>query len=762
MTITGIGSNYATPANTFNSLLTDGYPTSQPTFFFLHDNDLSGNYTVISGDVGWYSEELSDASGLLSAAPTLQVVLGGILHDTTVTTILMRLVGDVARGIYATSFTVLFKDASDAIVLSVDDTASSVITNKSYEVPSSFVYVEIVYTALNAPNELVHITNIFVQNTVHSLMRAPSRQIFGKVRVTYDNPIYDAATTFGSSSIARGSYYSQTVDRVSAVTRNYFSLFNNTLDGAVTLGSSEDEVGWRTKYVSDSLGNFVDTYLDLYSSPRLIKAITIVGDDVKEIWFTSATLFFYNASELVYTTTITNTQGLLYELPLESMPDIVHVRIQVLSINKPNYPAAITEISFASFVDYPQEELVDIDLLEELTYDDEAESLGSISANEVSITFNNQSKDFYFNSGSVVAKQLKKNRKVEVWLGLQVRTEEIVWYPLGVFWAYKWDVPMSSLVAKVTAFDTLGILGTFSFVDHYVYSDMSIGALCESILLDARKTLPSLTYYIDESLYSFILPLVWFGKESHLSALNKLAECYPMDIYCNHTGDIVISARPSSIDTSEDTWSDSSNVLEKTYPTLYTAVPNTVTVPIYVVSAATQELLSFTSAFVISGEVTRDFIFSFPAVSIDSLTVNYTGTISYTYIWYSWGARITFDGSGTVISVYATGTGLSTYESAQVANSNADSVRIDGPISKDISSVFVQTMEHATFLASFALRDTAYNKYDVDLSYIGDMTIEAGTDIKLLDGIADTNLYRIKRHTLYWNGSLTGTAYLTT
>jgi hypothetical protein len=604
---------------------------------------------------------------------------------------------------------------------------------------------------------------------VHSIMKGVTRHIYGKVYITYTDPMLDSETRYVSSGTAYNSVPSQVADNVVTSDGKFFTLYENNLTGEYRPSDEQSQVGWVSSAISDASGAFTGElpYLRIEFSSRPVVSLPITFDTSRGSVAKDFTLAYEQVDGNVITKSITGNTAptVVFDEPV---PNVVAVTITVSSITKAGYPVAILEIPVMStqlYVGYQdRSDLISIDLLEELTYDDEIEALGGISANSITVVLDNSKRDFYFNNkNSLVASQLKRNRKIVPWLGVEITPGEIEWYTLGTFWSYRWDVPVEGLTAKVVGFDTLGLLDKTEFRDHVMQVNKSIGYLIEYVLSDARKQLDFIEYNIDPSLYDIIIPYAWFSVGGHTAALRRISQCYPVHIYCNRNG--VICAAPQKLhhDYYYDTWSDNTNVISKNYNSLYTTLPNIINVAVKQPAIkAGETLVDDNLTFSVTDMPTRTLNFSSPYVSGITVTVDCDATVNYTYAAYSWGIDVNFTGTGNVRSIKCVGSMLDISSTSTVSNKNLDSIRQNGSVTRDISSDFIQTSAHALELINRLLTLSEQDKYDVEVKYRGDISLTINDPILLLDGIAPDNRYNIKRHELSWNGSLTGSAYLNT
>lgn len=645
--------------------------------------------------------------------------------------------------------------STDSLVFKVDRTYAS-LTN----------HVEAVNDACPIDVDATTQTNLI---NVHSVMKQPTRHIYGKVYITYTDPMLASEGLLFSSGNAYNSSITQVLDGDYEVANPLFTLYDNDLSGAYIVGDENSQVGWVSNQISNELGEFTSTapFLRIEFSERPINSIQIVFGPSHGSVAKDFTVDYIQSNGNVVSSSITDNDNASVSLT-DVVADVVAIVITVTKVAKAFYPVSILEVPTLStflYVGYSdRSDLISIDLLEELTYDDTIEALGGISANEVSIVLDNSDDMFYFNNpASPVASSLRRNRKIEPWLGIEVTPGEIEWYKLGTFWSYKWDVPVEGLVAKVVGFDTIGLLDKTDFNEHHVQINKSIGELIEYVLSDAKKQLDFLTWSIDAALYNVVIPYAWFEVGSHTAALRKISMCYPMHIYCNREGAICAAPQKLHMDFYYDTWSDSTNVISKNYSSLYTTLPNVISVEVKNPTVTPGTMLVDDSLIFDVTQVTNRILnFNYPYISDIAVTVTCDSTVRYTYSVFSWGIVFNFTGTGSVTGIVCTGTSLDISRTSTIVGRNERSIASNGAVKRDISSDFIQRSELASELINRILSLSEHDKFDVDVEYRGDISLTINDPILLLDGIAPDNRYNIRRHELYWNGSLSGSAHLNT
>ena len=609
-----------------------------------------------------------------------------------------------------------------------------------------------------------------IQN-IHAVMKSPTRQIYGKVYITYTDPLLnDVITNVSASSEAYNSNLNQIVDNESDADARFFKLYDNNLSGRYAVSGENSQVGWTSGVISDYDGNFSEPpYVLLEFPARPLVQFVINFDSLHNNFARDFVVELTKSSGEVVQYHITDNDSAEFSMTFEEgIAEVVSIKIIINRVSIPRAPATIIDVPALSeflYVGYQQKsDLISINLLEELTYDDNIEALGGMSANEVVVTLDNTNRTFNVdNIASPVAKQLKRNRKIRPFLGAEVVPGEIEWHQLGTYWSYSWDVPVNSLTASVTGFDTIGLLGITSYTNHQVLLNKSLGWLIDYVLTDAKLILPFLEWRVDESLYDEIIPYAWFDASSHAAALRKVCQSYPMHIYCDRDGRIVAAPQKLQLDYYNDIWSDSTNVMDKNYSSLHTVIPNLINVTVIGPTAKQQEeLVSDTLTFNISAMPTRTLNFNSPYISDIVVDVDCDATVEYTYDTYSWGIVFNFSGSGSVRSIKCVGTALDTSNTSTITHRDANSIATNGVVTRDISADFIQTSELAMYLIRRLDELSEMDKYDVEVTYRGDISLTINDPILLMDGIAPSNKYNIKRHQLTWNGSLTGTANLNT
>lgn len=816
--------NYCTPLSSVADLSNADRVVVDKKYFTLHDNILDGSFFPVTDDVGLWGNSIADSDGVLpvpfevtiekeTTLKGIQVV--GSLYSypvdyaikfypvddlpanvwkadntkvssslslrepTNVNKIVITITkisnpGGVARLlntleeldlriVTGDTFSLMPKESTASVINTINTTKDTLYVKPKdkYELTVNVPANDSLPVKIASANELINI---------HTVMKQPTRQVFGKVYVTYTDPMLsDVIPVVTSSAAAHNSSDAQLLDGRISSENLFFTLYDNDLSGSYHPMSEYMQTGWVSKAISDADGYFDEhQHVTLTFASRPISELYIYFDsshgNVVEDFTVDLT------DDTGNTTTYTFIGNALSEVLVVDEPliDIASIKITVTKVQRPFSPVVILDIPVVSTFLYTgyqdNSQLISIDMLEELTYEDDVEALGGVSANEVRVVFDNMSRYFNVdNPNSPVARHLRRNRKIAPWLGAEISPGTIEWYSLGTYWTYNWLVPYNSLVATAIAFDTLGLLDTTSFINHQTLVGYSLGALVDYVLTDAKSQLDFIEWTVAEELYDVIIPYAWFANGSHTAALRRISKAYPMHIYCSRDGKINATPQKLKLDYYNDIWSDSTNVIEKEYNSLYTVVPNLLNIQVNNISLAyNDELVKDEIPFDIANVSSKLLNFSSPYVSDIVVSIDADSSVIYEYEVYSWGLSISFTGQGTVRSISCTGTALDTTNSATLTVRNEESIYSNGEVTRDISAEFIQTSSLASYIADRIFSLSENDKYDAEVQYRGDIALSINDPILLLDGIAPDNRYNIKRHQLLWDGGLSGTANLNT
>lgn len=744
--------NRAVTPGSFDRFITARRLQEKP-FIYLANNRLDGSCILFGrGDVGYWDDALSDADGYLPSPVIITVDQEAAAYGLQINGL---------RGVFPVNFTVQLYHAGSLLtsrtVTDNTDYYCTVAFGNAYNIDKFVVQI----TRISAPYEVLRLSTLSFSAAISSLCSERSRKLHAKLEVIYNNPLLDTSGEAASEYSAHSAKPSDLLDGMQSSNVRLFRLYDNKLDGSYAIAGTATQVGWWSKGLPDADGVYAEPKrCNITFSARPLFTHTVYGYAPTNDYPVDFNLYVTDTAGVEHLIEVRDNH--LLECPVViNVDNAVKLSIEILRSSNPYRPAIITELSVASSITYYDKDLIDVEVTEELTYEDSNQVLGGVSANELVANFNNTNGAFYFdNLNSMVASRLKKNRRIKAWFGIEAPSGDILWSDMGTFWSYAWDVPVGSLTARVTAFDTIGLLNTMTFFNHNVFVDASIGEVLEYIFSDAKAYFSELSWRIDASLYNIHIPYIWFNYGSYAAALERLAQCDLIYIYCDREGRVVASVKPDAHAIPSATWSDDTNIKTTTYPTMYTDLANQVEVAITTVTQESGELLNYTVPTRMRAGEFKHIQFNYPMLSVD--TVNIEASASVEYELYAWGMSIRANVDCTISTVQVTGTYLSIDSSQSIARKDEESIRANGTVVSNVSSDLIQTAEHANRIVDYLFAGTALTKYDAEVTYRGDISLTIGDPIELLNGRAPINSYFIKRHELYFNGALTGTARLST
>lgn len=261
-------------------------------------------------------------------------------------------------------------------------------------------------------------------------MKADRRQVLAKAVVDYTDPFMDQSIEIQASEQANISYPQQTADSVNAATHKWASLDGSwVLDGTYHLAPTADmlaqaQFGWWGAQLAGAGGAFASPYpaLTVTHFPRPIHTLKVIGDTARGEYPVDFEIKLYAQDDtLLHTETVTGNNQVSWSKSLPS--PILDVARQVLTITKWSHEgrqAKIIEFFTSIRETYETGDFVSLRLLEEREASQGSLPVGNISANEVSIVLNNESKKFDVdNEQSPLKNLLRPNRRIQLWLGTE-------------------------------------------------------------------------------------------------------------------------------------------------------------------------------------------------------------------------------------------------------------------------------------------------------------------------------------------------------
>lgn len=258
-------------------------------------------------------------------------------------------------------------------------------------------------------------------------MKADRRQVLAKAEINYTDPFIDQSIAVAASEQANVSYPAQTADAVQDVLYRWASLDGSwVLDGSYRLAPTEAllgqyQFGWWGSQLAGADGSFASPYpaLTVTHLPRPVHTLKVVGDSARGEYPVDFQIDLYaQDNTLLYSKAVTGNTLVAWTFALAT--PVLDVARQVLTITRWSHPgrqAKIVEFFTSIQETYLSGDLVSLRLIEEREASQGSLPVGNITANEITLVLNNESKKFDVdNTQSPLYGVLKPNRRVKVWL----------------------------------------------------------------------------------------------------------------------------------------------------------------------------------------------------------------------------------------------------------------------------------------------------------------------------------------------------------
>ena len=260
---------------------------------------------------------------------------------------------------------------------------------------------------------------------------ARERDITAKVKIDYTDPFLDQSIIVAANETANVSFPSQTADSVPEPFAKIASLDGSwVLDGTYALAPTPQEaevkqMGWWGKQLAGTGGAFSTPYptLTVTFFSRPITKLQAVGDSKRQEWPVGFNIKLYDGNNtLLHTETVTGNTQIAWSKTLDE--PITQVEKMTLELTKWSHigrQAKILEFFTSIQETYESDDIILIHLLEEREVSQGSLPVGNISANEIDIRLNNETRKFDAgNKQSPLYQTLKANRRIKVWLGVEV------------------------------------------------------------------------------------------------------------------------------------------------------------------------------------------------------------------------------------------------------------------------------------------------------------------------------------------------------
>lgn len=634
-------------------------------------------------------------------------------------------------------------------------------------IASGTIEVDDVLADLYSVDSIKYLLNeVGLLTNVHTVMDASNRQVFAKIEITYSSPFVDADITVTANQVAYNTNPQQTADSISTPAYKWFGLSNNKLDGTFHPMDASSSVGWWGTSISDSSGILATAaQLTIAFGARPIYSILVTGDSLLNQYPVDFTVKLYDVSNtLLYTQTVVGNTQVSYLASITPINDVCSMVLNVTKVNSVGVPCTIVEFYTAVKETYLNDDIISIHLLEEQVYDNQSLPIGNVSSNEVDIRLVNPEGKFDpGNSSSLLKNLMKRNRRVQVWLGAYIIPNTIEWYPMGTFWTLDWKPPRSEMYLDISARDELELMRLTDYVTSPVFVNQSVAYIAEAILADYGMT--SSDYSIDSALGSIIIPYAWFDIMSHRAALTSLVEASLARCYCDRDGLLIITSFvPATVPMYE--YTNDASIITMDNPLQWSQITNYVEVTVSPRSVdVSAEIYSDSIGFNVPASTSVLQTLSFntiPCINVvlPTFTAAATVTITSSNI-YAWGMDVTFTNSDTVdhtvTNISISGQPLIVKGGGIVASSDSTNVRDNGKQKYSLSNDFIQSTTTAKNIADTILATYKDPRHDATLETRGNIALRLGDRVQAPNYDSSTTDYFVVRQDLTWDGGLSVT-----
>jgi hypothetical protein len=651
----------------------------------------------------------------------------------------------------------LRKSAGDSILVKITESTSrafEVIAGDSIKIKiTEAISFPLTAYIVGADDILVSVLEGTIIDNPTTASDFPVRRLHGKVKIVYSDPtMNEDSSVSASSGHGYGTSEAAIFDGRVGAAYKYMSLDGSSpLDGTIAIG--DEDIGFWSDAVSDEDGVLSpDEYITIeFPTARVVHNFSISGDDQWDNYPVDFEITCYDEADQVIQidgqdslqVTGNSLWSWTYE-PTTAVQAVKKIKYAVSKISRALAPLMITELYSSYYEDYTDSDLISITVYEEMDFTEGSIPLGNISANEVSVKIANADRRFSLgNPVSPVASLMLKNRRIEVWFGIEVPFGgATIWKKRGVFWTQDWSVPEDALYVEILGYDRLELLRTSPFYNTQIYTGYSIGELME-VVLDDAGLVQDTDYWIHADLYDITIPSGYFGQTTHKGALKTLAVAGLAKVYCD--GDGCICAEPWEPGTAVRVQFTRDKILRKDNPLAFDELINSVQVYVNprVVQAET-EIFSDDEALTVPAgdEATMWCIFNTddPCEDIQTATFTQSGadiTLS-DQTNYTWASLLTFSNAGEtdqdVTGVTIDGKPVSVVGRKLITVEDEDSIRAYGKISltQPLDNPFIQDATLARSIAESLLASYKTPRRDVEMDTWGYIDLEMGDRIEVV------------------------------
>jgi len=389
--------------------------------------------------------------------------------------------------------------------------------------------------------------------TLREESKATVRRPIAKVIVTWTDPLIDLSLNTETSENNRVSHPVQVADLITEVPRKWFHT-NDTdvlLDGSFYPAPStlkearKSQMGWWGTQSADGSGVFSSPpTLGVTFTRRLVEGVTVSGDSALDEYPVdySVTVYITTGGELVPVEVLQitgNTQVSRYDAFVQSHSDATKIKLTVTRWSTPDKVVKIVEFYSAVVEEFGADDIMLLNILQEFESAEGTLPVGNISCNELDLSLQNITDRFFSeNTNSDIHTLIRRNRKIEPFLGFRYKngTEEYV--PMGLYWSGDWATTDNSTSAQTSARDRFELMRKKNFPYEEVFPEILSGVTIKFLM---TEVLDSLFGYMYDFFYDisdmddeYIVPHFdpeFFKKKTYFQVVKELAVAGLLYVY---------------------------------------------------------------------------------------------------------------------------------------------------------------------------------------------------------------------------------------
>lgn len=399
-----------------------------------------------------------------------------------------------------------------------------------------------------------------VSRKYKELINAPTRSAKALITLSFN----DEAAPLVSASFSKEGH------SVDSVTVGRLSLDDTNVEGIdvprTLIGPFK---GWRSLSKANAQNIFTDApRLSLeYSDERLTSNIWFVGS--KEEYATDFTITVKNKEgKTTYLEEVVGNNRPIWNPVIPFPIKAKTITFDIHKINLPDRDALVLSAGIVDNIVLSDDELIDFDLLEELT-SEEGIPYGGVSSNELTYAISNPRNVFSpSNMNGPLVGLLGPGVTTSGYAGLRIKNDTYEFVPLGTFTVAEWRAPSEGMDATITAYDRLYDLGQEKLPMLRIEKNTSIRKLFAKVF--RALGLKDHEFIVDKTIET-VIPYGFVTQELGIDALTTLCQAGVCRVAVDRYNRLVVKAVGTKA-TTVATWSDKNQIMNIDNPEKFNTI----------------------------------------------------------------------------------------------------------------------------------------------------------------------------------------------